>query len=538
MAVVTELVSQFSFKGDLKPQENFNANLKQSVALLSAVAVGFYGATGVLFAFVAEATSAADALLDMNAETGISVESIQELGFAAALSGSSTEAMTASLAGLAKVSGDAARGLGKGKKAFDELGISVKDSSGNVKTADILFGELRDSFARLGTDQATQKSIIAALGLDPSTLQLLNATSEEVAVLVEKSRALGIVTTEQAQAAAEFQDSLDTAKFAVSAISQQIAIGLAPTMQRITDGFVEFLIANKDLIQDGLKYLGETLVAVSGFLNRMAPILGVLAAAFGIAQLAAGGFAKIMGIILSPVVLITVAIVALLLIIDDLMVALDGGESVIADFFMEFFGWDIVPVLRGIVDAFKAMFAQLLALAQPFIDAFSQIFTAIIAAFNGNWAIALQSLLDAFNSVGTGIKNIFMGLFDFIGTAFGQILAGIKSAATSILPDWAIELVSSGGSPEALGAPQGAEGIAAPLPSGSGQDPWDVPGMSPNDAVAMTPAGNTSVNNSQIKQEIKIDIASSDPKQAGAAVDSALQDQLKTAKTQVNRGGR
>lgn len=532
MAVVTELISQFSFKGDLKPQENFNANLKMSVALLSAVAVGIYGATGVLFAFVADATSAADALLDMNAETGIAVESIQELGFAAAMSGSSTEAMTASLAGLAKVSGDAARGLGKGKKAFEELGISVKDASGNVKTADILFNELRDSFARLGTDQATQKSIIAALGLDPSTLQLLNATSEEVAVLVEKSRALGIVTTEQAQAAAEFQDSLDTAKFAVSAISQQIAIGLAPTMQKITDNFVEFLIANKDLIQDGLKYLGETLVAVSGFMSRMAPILGVLAVAFGIAQLAAGGFAKIMAIIMSPVVLITVAIVAFLLIVDDLITALNGGQSVIADFFMEFFGWDIVPVLQGVVDAFKAMFAQLLTLAQPFFDAFGHLFDAVIELFKGNWAGALESLLAAFNSAGEGIKNIFLSLFDFIGTAFGQILSGIKDSAMSILPDWAVDLISSGESPGASG------GNAAPLPSGSGQDAWDVPGMSPNDAVAMTPAGNTSINNSQVKQDIKIDISSSDPKAAGAAVDNALQDQLKTAKTQVNRGGR
>jgi hypothetical protein len=446
----------------------------------------------------------------MSAETGNSVESIQELGFAAELSGSSAEAMSSSLAGLSKVAGDAARDLGKGKKAFEELGISVKDASGNVKTADVLFNELRESFARLGTDKSTQKSIIAALGLDSSTLQLLNATSDEVGKLVDQARALGIVTTEQAEAAAAFQDSLGIAKFAVSALTQQIAISLAPATQRITDGFVEFLTANQDLIKGGLKWLGEVIQATAGFFVRMTPIALGLAAAFVVAQLATGGLATVMGIVLSPVVLITAAIVALLLIVDDLLTALNGGQSVIADFFMEFFGWDIVPVLQGIVDAFKTMFSALLALTQPYFDALGFLFDAVIQLFQGNWQGALDSL----------------------GQAFQSWIDGIKAGAMSILPDWAVDLISSGGSPD------DAKASAGPLPSGSGQDPWDVPGMSPNDAVAMTPAGNTSVNNSQIKQDIKIDISASDPKAAGAAVDNALQDQLKTAKTQVNRGGR
>lgn len=515
MAVVSELVTKFSFIGDLAPQREFNENLKLSLALLAGVGAAIVGAAGGVFAFVASTTQAADALTDMNAETGISVESIQELGFAAELSGSSAEAMTSSLSGLSKVAGDAARGLGRGKKAFEELGISVKDAGGNVKTADVLFNDLRESFARLGTDKNTQKSIIASLGLDPSTLQLLNATSEEVGALVEKSRALGIVTTEQAEAAAAFQDSLGIAKFAVSALSQQLAISLAPSMQGITDGFVEFLVANKDLIKNGLQYLGEVITATAGFVARMTPLVLALGAAFVVAKLATGGFATILGFVTSPVVLITAAIVALVLIVDDLLTALDGGQSVIADFFMEFFGWDIVPVLQGIVDHFKAMFASLLSLVQPFFNAIGFLFDALMLAFQGDWSGALDSLGMAFQSWIEGIKGYFSALFNFLSAAWGQILGGIKQGAMSILPDWAVDLIGGGGSPEVDGASLG-----------------------PNEAMAISPGGNSSVNNSQIKQEIKIDISASDPKAAGAAVDNALQDQLKTAKTQVNRGGR
>lgn len=561
MAVpVNELVTRFSFVGSLEPQESFNEGLAQSITLLGAAATGIATSAGGLFAFVAASTEAADALTDMNAETGISVERIQELGFAAELSGSSAEAMTASLAGLSKVAGDAARGLGRGKKSFDELGISVKDANGNVKTADVLFGELGDKFKKLGTDAATQKSIIASLGLDPSTLQLLNATGEEVDALIAKSRALGIVTTEQAEAAAEFQDALGIAKFGVNALRQQVAVGLAPAMTDITNRFIGFLEANNDLIEDGLKYLGEIIMSTMGFIERMGPILLMAAAAFGVATLATGGFAAVMGFVMSPVVLITAAIVALLLIVDDLITAFNGGQSVIADFFNEFLGIDIVPIMHGVVDAFMGMVDAVIALIGVLWDAWKQFSSAIVKVFTGDWSGALNDLLGAFNSLGEAIKMVFSGVFDYLAGIMGQVFGAIRNAAVSILPDWAVKLLggdASGvpggapgsaapgesGAPGAPGEPgtpgsPGAPGPAQPLPSGSGQDRLDVPMITPNEAVNIGGATANTVNNSTVEQQVEIKISSNDPKAAGAAVNDSLQDQLKTAKTQVNRGGR
>lgn len=539
MAVVNELVTRFSFLGDLSPQMDFNKGLTQSITLLGGLATAVIASAGGLFAFVAAGTEASDKLTDISAETGVTVEAIQELGYAAELSGSSAEQMTSSLSGLSKVAGDAARGLGRGKKAFDELGISVKDSSGKVKTADVLFGELGDKFRQLGTDSATQKSIIASLGLDPSTLQLLNATSDEVGALVEQARALGVVTTEQAEASAKFQDSLAIAGYGVNALRQKVAIGLAPAMTDITNRFVGFLEANHELIENGLKYLGEIIISTMGFIERMSPIVLGLAAAFGVAWLATGGFATVMGLVLSPVVLITAAIVALLLIVDDLITAFQGGQSVIADFFMEFLGIDIVPIMHGVYDAFVVMIDGVIALIGKLWDFWKQFTAAIVQLFTGDWDAALDSLLGAFNSLGEAIKMIFSGVFSYLTGSIGQIFSGIKDAATSVLPEWAVDLVGSGGTPE---APQNSE----PLPSGSGQAPSDVPMVdNPNDFVGMTPdqaigigSSNSSVSNSSVEQNIEIKVTAPDAQAAGAAVNDSLQDQLKTAKTQVNRGGR
>ena len=552
MAIISELVTKFSFLGDLTPQQIYNANLKLSIKLLTGFSVAITASVGALVAFVASNTEAADALLDMSAETGISVESIQELGFAAEMSGSSAEAMSASLAGLSKVAGDAARDLGRGKKAFEDLGISVKDANGNVKNADVLFNELRESFARLGTDRNTQKSIIASLGLDASTLQMLNSTTEEIEDLIGTARQLGIVTTEQAQTAADFQDSLGIAKFAVAALSQQIAINLAPATQKITDGFVNFLIANRELIKGGFQWLGEVILATAGFFVRLTPLILGMVSAFVVAKLITGGFASMMTALFSPVVMATIGIAAMLVVIDDLVAAFNGGKSVISDVFMNSFGIDIVPIMHDINDAFKAMVNSVISILQSLFNYWSAMLEVMIKVFRMDFQGALDSLKQYFLPWIEFVKGAFGAMFNYLASGWELILNKIKQGAMSILPNWAVNLISTGKSSADSGSvgsssvngstgPQGAFGgepIKSPLPSGSGQDSLDVPMLTPNDVVAMTPAGNTSINNSQIKQEIKIDIASSDPKQAGAAVDNALQDQLKTAKTQVNRGGR
>lgn len=49
---------------------------------------------------------------------------------------------------------------------------------------------------------------------------------------------------------------------------------------------------------------------------------------------------------------------------------------------------------------------------------------------------------------------------------------------------------------------------------------------------------NSNISNTSIDQNVEIKITAPDAQAAGAAVSDSLQDQLKTAKTQSNRGGR
>lgn len=526
--VVNELVTRFSFVGDLSPQGTFNDNLASSIGLLAGLGAALAASAGGFFAWASSVLESIDPLTDLSAETGVAVESIQTLGYAAEMSGSSSEAMNASFREVTKRLGEFVQtGGGPAKEIIEKLGLSMKDASGKVKTADVVITDLMKSMK--GMSNAEKMNVLDKMGIDQSMLQTLSLSSEELAELVGQASAFGVVTKEQAESASAFMDSMGRLGFAMKAIQNVVAVGFAPAMTGLIDKFVDFIEVNADLIKGGLTWLGEVLTSTMGFMQRMAPIVLVLAGAFAVASLATGGFATIMGVVLSPVVLITGAIILLLLIVDDLITAFNGGQSVIADFFNEFLGIDIVPIMRGIVDAFMGMVDAVIGLISILWDAWTQFTTAIVKAFTGDWEGALESLLGAFNSLGEAVKMVFSGVFDFLFNAMGQVFGAIKSAAMSMLPDWAIKLMGG----DASGVPGGA-----PLPSGSGQDALDVPMITPNDAMGIAaPGGQGTVNNS-VEQQVQINVSSSDPKAAGAATADALQDQLKTAKTQVNRGGR
>lgn len=490
MAVVSELVSKFSFIGSLTPQKEFLSNLKMTIDLLAGADTGLIDIGKSFFNWTSGIIDTIDVLAQLNRETGIAAEKFQSYGYAASVSGSSTEAVQSSFKELNKRLGEFVQtGGGPAKEIIEKLGISVRDAEGNVRSADDVFLGLSDTLQ--GLSRAEQANVLDKLGIDQSLIQLVSLSSEEVGKLTDRARSLGIVTQEQADNAAAFNDSLTTLKFGLSGIQNAVAVGFAPALTDLTNRFIGFLEANQDLIRDGLTWMGEVLQSVMGFIERMAPVALVAAAAFVAWQLATGGLVAILGVLLSPVVLITAGIVALLLIVDDLIVAFNGGQSVIRDFFLEFLGFDIVPIMQGIVDAFLWMVDTVSGLLEPWFAALGGLFSAVINVFKGNFTGALDDLKLSF-------------------AAFGDFVLGIVSG---LLPDWVLQYL------------------------GGGQE--SAPGLSPNDAITIGGGGvSNNSSTSNIDQQNQINVYSSDPKQAGAAVNDALQEQLRNAKTQANRGGR
>lgn len=540
MAIVNELITKFGFVGDLAPQENFNANLKASIGLLAGLGAAIAGSAAGIAGWVTSVSESIDPLVQFSRESGVAIETIQTLGYAAEVNGSSVDALQASLGEMTKRVGEfVSTGEGEAKDVASRLGLQFKDLNGQVKTADIIFRELADKLH--GMSQAEKFSVLDKMGIDRSMVQLLSMTGNEIEGMQEKARALGIVTQEQADAFADYNDSLTTLGKGFDGLKFQVAIGFVPVLKELVEGFTDFLIANKELIQNGLRHLGEIIFAVMGMVRRFAPIVAVITAGFVAWRIAAVGLRTVLATIFSPVVLITAAIVAIVLVIDDLLTAMEGGQSVIADFFKDNWGIDIVPGLLAIKDTVMAVVDYIVGYFKTGVEniklMFSALWKLLTGDFRGVWKDVVmifdntvEQLKRPFVAFIDWAKNLFAGLGDYIGNVISNAASGAWDATKSFFGFGEAQerpvVPVGGGSGGVNFIPQGNQGMNGV--------PYGNPGLNGN--LAYTPAGN--VSNVQVSQSNTMHINTSDPVVAGNTAAEGLQQGMKDANRMFSRGGR
>jgi hypothetical protein len=363
--VVSDLVNKISFVGSLTPLDKLNAGLTTSIKSIGLSTVAFGTAGIALNAWVKSATDGINSLANLSKDVGVSVEAMQEWGFVASLNGSTAEAVNASILGLSERIGEYANlDSGEGKAIFEKLGISIKDATGNVKTADAVMNDLRKSMQGMGASE--QISILNKLGIDKSMIQTLRLTDEQMASLTDRAKALGVVTTEQAQSVIDYQDSLTALSYGLNAVKTQLAIAFTPSLKDTANAFTDLLADNKDLIQNGLsKTIGVLSSFVGALMNTGKLLYNVIDNTIGFKNammlLGAAILYVNRAMYLNPLGALIGSIILAIGVVDDLMVAFDGGESVIQDFFASF-DIDIVKTLTGAFDVLKGTWNGLIAI--------------------------------------------------------------------------------------------------------------------------------------------------------------------------------
>lgn len=345
MATVTELVTKFSFVGSESPLTKYNQSLGASIGLMAGMTAATFAASAAVGKWLNGILAAEQPLINLQAETGVAIERIQELGFIASVSNSSFDAMNSTLSSLTQKIGDAAQ---KGSEDFARLGISVRDANGQVKSADQILDEVGNRFKQLNLSMGEQRSFAAALGIDSSLLTMLNRTDKEMASLTARARELGVLNKEQAQQAQVYNDSITAMRFGLDGLRRLVAVGLAPELKKMADTFTNLLTANMDWIVNGIKFSIGVLFDFTAMLTRLWPILAIGIGIFLALNTATLAWVGTMILAFAPVVLAVGVIAGLAIAIDDLIVGMQGGKSAIFDFFK---GFDLVP------DWVKTMFS-------------------------------------------------------------------------------------------------------------------------------------------------------------------------------------
>ncbi len=219
--------------------------LGKELALLGGLGVGFLGGIAVTTA------NAGDAAYKTAQKIGVSTEAWTKLAYAADMSGVSSETLKTGMTRLNKQITDAAKGNKQAQYWFNALGISIRDQSGKLKTADAVMAEAADKLA--GMENGAKKSRLSmelfGKAAGPDMIPLLNAGKEGIEELGAEAESLAITfSSGQGQASESFCDSLARVKYALLGVSRALGVQLIPVFEPLLLWIKETIAAVRPLL--------------------------------------------------------------------------------------------------------------------------------------------------------------------------------------------------------------------------------------------------------------------------------------------------
>lgn len=201
--------------------------------LLKGLAIA--GAGAAFVSLIKGAIDTADSMNDASERLGITTESLSALGYAAKMSGTNMETLQTGLQQLNKSIVEAQDPSSAAANAFKYMGISVKDASGNLKSADKVFAEMADKFTKMPEGPSKTAVAMELLGKGGAALiPILNSGKAGLEEYRAEAERLGVVISkETATQAGKFNDSLDRVGNAATGVALGIANEVLPTLNNL-----------------------------------------------------------------------------------------------------------------------------------------------------------------------------------------------------------------------------------------------------------------------------------------------------------------
>lgn len=304
-----------------KRLEAFGASVKAIGTKLLGIgtaAVAGLVATTTVFA------SMGDELAKMSVRTGISVESLSALGYAADQSGADLTVLEGGVRRMQRFLTDASQGSTAATDTLTQLGLSVEQLAG--LTPDKQFELLADRLAQI-PDPTTKAALAMEIFGRAGTglLPLMQDGAAGIEALKEQAKELGlIISTEDAQAAEVFGDTLDdlwkvikSGVFAIGAALAPLLQDLATSAIRIAKTIADWIRENKSLIVTvfkiaaGVAAAGAVLVLLGVVISGVGMLFGIAATLITAVGTALGIVTAVVGAILSPIGLVSAAVAGL-----------------------------------------------------------------------------------------------------------------------------------------------------------------------------------------------------------------------------------
>ena len=375
-----------------KQLEAFGAGLRSvgiRMAGIGAAAVTSLFGAARMFATVG------DDLEEMSQRTGVSVEALSELGFAADIAGSDLETLETGIKHMQRAIVEAAGGSESAQQALAKLGVSAADLAG--LSPDEQFKRMADGIARI-EDPALRVAVAMQIFGRSGTklIPLLAEGASGIEALQEQARRLGLtISAETAHDAAELNDALDSLWRVVRQGVFTIGAALAPTLKDIAERITRVIVTatdwikrNREVVVWALKVAaavaatGIALIVLGVAVSGIGAALGLLAGIISGVGTVFGIIGAAIGALLSPIGLVVAAVVGLG---GALLVTSGAGGEALSWLMAQFTrlrDW-VGKVVGGISDALAA--GDIALAAQVLWLSLKVIWQQGVAALNNAW---------------------------------------------------------------------------------------------------------------------------------------------------------
>lgn len=297
LRVVLGLDSAALDKGLKDSQSSIAAFGTAAAGAMAAVAAAAVAAGAVLGAAMKSTIDDMDKLSKTSQKLGVPVEQLSALAYAADLSDVSFEALSKSVGKLSRTMVEAAaKPTSEAANAFRALGVSVRDSNGNLKSSDAVLGDVAESFSGLKDGAGKTAVAMALFGKSGADLiPLLNGGRDGLKEMNEEAQAFGaIVSTKAAKEAEAFNDNVTRLGYAIKGILVQAVSAVLPTLVEMSNRMVEtaknsgILEVGINVVSNAMKGLVSAGVIVGAVFQALAQYISTVSNA--ISQVLAGQF--------------------------------------------------------------------------------------------------------------------------------------------------------------------------------------------------------------------------------------------------------
>lgn len=382
MAFVTELLGYIGLDVDdasFNEAEQSVQDVTKVMAGLVAIAASVATAvTGAAYAMVNDFANTATEIDQLTKRLNVNAEAFQATAYAAKSFGIEQDQLADGMKELSMRAGEfALTGKGSFKDVASQLGLTRAQVKSYGNDVNGLFDLVRDKLAGIQNQGQRQFLADAIFGGELADVggEFFSQTSASIAALQKQARESGMVISQGTlDMARKYTREMEALQGRIKGLWNIVAGNLLPIFTRITRQMKEFFDLHGEDIVDGLTAAINGLITVIKYLG----VAAAVAMPYLIGSIAIASWSKLIALInltsvaftrmgwsaaiawakaLWPIVLIGAAILALIVIIQDLYTYFTGGDS-IAGRIIEAFGKPMIDKIKSAWTGLKEWFNE------------------------------------------------------------------------------------------------------------------------------------------------------------------------------------